>query len=27
VDKFSKYAHFILLGHPYTALSVACAFF
>jgi hypothetical protein len=26
VDHFSKYAHFIALGHPYTATSVACAF-
>ncbi|XP_066347702.1 uncharacterized protein [Miscanthus floridulus] len=27
VDHFSKYAHFIALGHPYTAASVARAFF
>jgi len=27
VDRFSKYAHFIPLGNPYTAASVARAFF
>ena len=27
VDRFSKYAHFIPLGHPYSAASVAPAFF
>jgi hypothetical protein len=27
VDGFSKYAHFIALGDPYTAASIACAFF
>jgi hypothetical protein len=27
VDCFSKYAHFIPLGHPYTAASVARSFF
>ena len=27
VDRFSKIAHFIPLGHPYSALSVAQAFF
>ena len=27
VDRFSMYAHFIVLGHPYTASSVARAFF
>lgn len=27
VDRFSKYAHFLALAHPYTASSVARAFF
>jgi hypothetical protein len=27
VDRFSKYAHFITLGHPYTISLVARAFF
>jgi len=27
VDRFSNYAHFIDLSHPYTATSVACTFF
>lgn len=27
VDRFAKYAHFIALSHPYTASSVAKAFF
>jgi hypothetical protein len=27
VDRFSKYMHFIALGHPYTVTSVARAFF
>jgi hypothetical protein len=27
VDRFSKYAHFITLSHPYSAASVARAFF
>jgi hypothetical protein len=27
VDRFSKFAHFIPHGHPYTATSVAKAFF
>jgi hypothetical protein len=27
VDRFSKYVHFITLGHPYSAASIAKAFF
>lgn len=27
IERFSKFAHFIPLSHPYTASSVACAFF
>ena len=27
VDRFSKHAHFVPLSHPYTAMSVAKAFF
>jgi hypothetical protein len=27
VDRLSKYAHFIVLGHPYSATSVVKAFF
>jgi transposase InsO family protein len=27
VDRFSKYAHFITLGHPYSATTVAKSFF
>jgi hypothetical protein len=27
VDRFSKHAHFIVLGHPYTTTSIAWAFF
>jgi len=27
VDRFSKYAHFITVGHPYTATSIARVFF
>jgi transposase InsO family protein len=27
VDRFSKYAHFVPIGHPYTATSVAKVFF
>ena len=26
VDRFSKYAHFIVLSHPYTTVSAARAF-
>lgn len=26
VDKFSKYAHFLSLSHPYTALQMAVAY-
>ncbi|KAF0907465.1 hypothetical protein E2562_017398 [Oryza meyeriana var. granulata] len=27
VDRFSKYAHFVAIGHPYTATLVARVFF
>jgi protoheme ferro-lyase len=27
VDRFSKYTHFIALSHPYTAATIARAFF
>jgi hypothetical protein len=27
VDRFSKYAHFILIGHPYMVMLVTWAFF
>jgi hypothetical protein len=27
VDRFLKFAHFIPLSHPYSASSIACAFF
>lgn len=27
VDRFSKYAYFIALNHPYLVAMVACAFF
>jgi hypothetical protein len=27
VDRFSKYAHFVLLGHPYTVTMVTRTFF
>lgn len=27
VDRFSKYAHFIAIGHPYSVMFVAKAFF
>jgi len=27
VERFSKYAHFVAVGHPYTATSIARVFF
>jgi hypothetical protein len=27
VDKFTKYAHFLPLAHPYTAIQIAQTFF